>query len=505
MSKPPNQNIYEFEDYRLDAGPLMLSRNGEEISLPPKVIEILLMLVERRGTIVSKDALLEGAWPDVTVEESNLYGYLHVLRNTLGDQSNGKPFVETLRRRGYRFNCDAVVVRAEDGDSPSSRIAARAGHRGTDIAAEDALREGNSIKRNGRKYLVAGLAALALAAAGFSTAYYWRGGQTELAGRGTEDFEAWDYHQQGRYHLRRGLTRHNLQTSIEFFQKAISRDPKYSSAHAGLARAFISLSPCCDYPSTDAFPKAKTHALRALETDDQSAEAHSVMAGILFWYDWNWASAEEECRLAIKLDPNSADAHFSYAHLLSNTGRHAEALAEIELARTIEPGNLRNRALEGLFLKQAGRTEEALDKLLEIVEVNPEFWLSRFHVSSIYIEKGNYTDAIAQAEEARKVSRESNYPLALKGYALAKSGRLAEARTVLDELNELRSTSTYVPYYYSALVYNGLGESEKAITFLERAREERESMMVFLRVEPKWNNLRFEQRFIDLLKQMNLK
>ena len=114
MSNPSERQIYEFDDFRLDAGHLMLYRRGDELELAPKAVEMLLALVERRGEIVSKDELLEAVWPDATVEESNLFLYLSLLRKTLGTQKNGKPWVQTLRRRGYRFNGDVRLAPAED-------------------------------------------------------------------------------------------------------------------------------------------------------------------------------------------------------------------------------------------------------------------------------------------------------------------------------------------------------------------------------------------------------
>src|SRR5688572_18403757 len=127
VDKPFGQTVYAFEDFCLDAEQLMLSRDGEEIALPPKVVETLLVLVVHRGKIVSKDQLLEAVWKDVIVEESNLYGYLHVLRNTLGNQQNGKPFIETRHRRGYRFNGNVHVihqnVEEQRVDGPKQKLA----------------------------------------------------------------------------------------------------------------------------------------------------------------------------------------------------------------------------------------------------------------------------------------------------------------------------------------------------------------------------------------------
>ncbi|MEJ7849410.1 MAG: winged helix-turn-helix domain-containing protein [Pyrinomonadaceae bacterium] len=120
MVKPRRHGVYEFERFRLDTVHLMLYCGAEEIPLAPKAAETLLVLVERRGEILSKDELMETIWTDSIVEESNLAKYLHVLRNTLGDQQNGEPFIETFRRRGYRFNGDVRLVPIENGQNGNS-------------------------------------------------------------------------------------------------------------------------------------------------------------------------------------------------------------------------------------------------------------------------------------------------------------------------------------------------------------------------------------------------
>jgi tetratricopeptide (TPR) repeat protein len=250
------------------------------------------------------------------------------------------------------------------------------------------------------------------------------------------------------------------------------------------------------------FPKAKAAAQKAIEIDDRLAEAHAVLGWIIFWYDWDWNAAEIQDRRAIELDPNSADAHEVYAHLLSNTGRPVQALFEIKLARELDPLNLRINALEGQFLLHAGQTDEALVQLQKTFELSPNFWLAHNIASSAYIEKEMYSEAIAEANKARELSGISSHPIAFSGYALAKSDKKTEARAALEQLLKL-STERYVPPYHIALIYNGLGETEETLAWLERGFQRRDAKMVFLKVEPKWNNLRSDSRFVDLIRRMN--
>jgi tetratricopeptide (TPR) repeat protein len=254
-------------------------------------------------------------------------------------------------------------------------------------------------------------------------------------------------------------------------------------------------------PSWEVLPKAKTATLKAVELDEALAEAHAALGFIIFWFDWDWLAAEKQFRRALELDPNSAEAHFGYAHLLSNTGRHEQALAEIKLSREIDPVSLGTNALEGQILSIAGKHDEALDRLQKTIDLNPNFWLSHLFISDVYTEKRMYSEALVSAEKAGEISGNSQSK-AYRAYALARWGKFEEARAVLDELLRL-ANARYVSPYNLAVVYSGLGEREKALDCLEKAFEEREPKMTFLKVEPKWNNLRGEPRFSALMKRMN--
>ncbi|CAN5404859.1 hypothetical protein BH18ACI1_BH18ACI1_15260 [soil metagenome] len=136
-------------------------------------------------------------------------------------------------------------------------------------------------------------------------------------------------------------------------------------------------------PSWEVMPKAKAAALRAVETDASIAEAQATLGLISFWYDWDWQAAERQYLRALELNPNSAEAHFAYAHLLSNTGRHARALTEIKLARELNPLSLTTNALEGQIFFFAGKDDEALDRLNKTIELEPNFWLSSLSISRV--------------------------------------------------------------------------------------------------------------------------
>ena len=183
----------------------------------------------------------------------------------------------------------------------------------------------------------------------------------------------------------------------------------YRTAPSVVRTVAFEAPPPSEMPSTEFLPKAKAAAQKAIEIDDTLAEAHAELGFIIFWYDWNWNAAENQFKRALELNPNSADTHQFYAHLLSNTGRHAEALAEIKRARELDPLNLRINALEGQFLLHAGQTDEALARLQKTLELDPNFWMAHLFASSAYIEKGMFAEAVAEARKARELSGVSSY------------------------------------------------------------------------------------------------
>jgi TolB-like protein len=278
----------------------------------------------------------------------------------------------------------------------------------------------------------------------------------------TTNTEAYQLYLKGRYHVLK-LRQSETNKAISYFQQAIAIDPNYALAYVGLAASYRSFPLAGEMSPTEFFPKAKAAAQKAIEIDDQLPEAHAGLGYIIYRYDWNWSEAENHCKRALELDTNSAEAYEAYAHLFSTTGRHAEALAAIKRARELDPLNLRISVVEAQFLIYAGQIDEALFRSQKTLELDPNFWFARNYASSAYIEKGMYAEAINEARQARILNDGVTHPTAFLGYALAKSGKRAEARTELEALLKL-STERYVPPYHIALIYNGLGERDATLS-----------------------------------------
>lgn len=288
----------------------------------------------------------------------------------------------------------------------------------------------------------------------------------------TENIEAYQLYLKGRYHAAK-LTLPETNKAISYYQQAIEIDPAYALAYARLANAYRNPTLTSDVPSSEAMPKAKAAALKAIEIDDSLAEAHIALGLIAFYYDWDWEAAERHYNRAFQLNPNNGDVHSAFAHLFSNTGRHEKAIAEGQRARELDTLKLSTNALEAQFLFYAGRSEEAIERINKTFEIEPNFWLAHLVLTRVYIENKMYPEAIAAATKAGDFSGGLSEATALIGYTLAVSGKREEARAVLEELKK-RSAERYVPPYNIALVHNGLelirsGTSSALIHALQRS------------------------------------
>jgi serine/threonine-protein kinase len=327
--------------------------------------------------------------------------------------------------------------------------------------------------------------------------------ETELLRKSyTDNVEAYQHYIRGRFHIYK-LTASEVQKGMSEFEQAIAIDPNYAPAHTGLAEGYRSLALGSDMSPGEFLPKSKAAAQRAIQIDDGYSQGHSALAMAIFWGEWDWAGAEKEFKRAMELDPDNSNAHMFYAHLLSNTGKHEEALAEARTASELEPLVPFVNALEGQFLIHAGRMDEGLVQLSETFDLDPNFWMPHLFAASAYIEKGMYAEAVAEARKARELSAAQTQSYSFESYALAKWGKTDEARAVRDELLKI-SKDRWVPPYSIAIAYNGLNDTDETFAWLERGFQQHDPKMAFLNVEPKWNNLRSDPRFAALIRKMNL-
>jgi TolB-like protein/Flp pilus assembly protein TadD len=313
------------------------------------------------------------------------------------------------------------------------------------------------------------------------------------------DPEAHDHYLRGRYHYARSNLL-DMQKAVEHFQRATERDPGYALAYSGLADALIVLPITGDVAAHEAFPAAKTAIAQALRLDPDSAEAHTSDATIKFWFDWDFKGAETAARLAIKLNENYLLAHLYLAHVLSNVGRHDEALAAVQQALVLDPLSLITGAMRGQFLYHAGRDSESLEQFKTTLGMESRFWVGQICLAKTYEKLGMYSEALIACDRAWEFSAGNSEALSLAGYVHAVSGDRAKAEGKIQEMLE-RKKERYVPPYNLALVFAGLGETETALHWLGEAFEERDVHMTFLR-DHKWDGMRSNAQFQKLLSRV---
>ena len=316
----------------------------------------------------------------------------------------------------------------------------------------------------------------------------------------TSSSEAYQLYLRGRYHIQK-VTLPEIQTGVRYLEQATALDPNYALAYVGLADAYRTMAAADIAPSV-VVPKALQAAEKAVQIDGNLSSAHSLLGILAIWYHFDPHASEQHFRRALELDPNNAEAHMFFAHLRSNEGRHDEAYREAELALSLEPYNTRFNALTGQFLINAGRTDDALARLKNAIELDPNHVLAHMFMSAALSEKHRYAEAIVEAQRAVDIThRMMGHPMGLLGYAYAKSGDVAKARALLDELLTA-SKSRYVAPYSVALIYNALGDREQTLAWLERGYEAGDHKMNLLKVDPKWNNLHGDPQFDDLVRRI---
>ena len=318
----------------------------------------------------------------------------------------------------------------------------------------------------------------------------------------TESNEAYQLYLLGRFYWNK-RTAEALQKSIEYFNQAINKDPHFALAYAGLADSYV--VPANRLSPREAMPKAKAAAIRALELDETLAEAHVSLGRVLAAYDWDWDGAEKEYKRAIELNPRYGTAHQWYGGYLAVMGRSDEALAERKLAQELEPLSLTINFELGLAFYHARSYDQAIEQLQKTLELDQHFPAALNYLPAAYEQKGLYSQAIAEFKKSIPLiaASESTLSKAGLGHVYGVTGRKSEARAVLTELKQT-SEKEYLPATSIALVYAGLGEKEQAFVWLEKAYEQRAFHLQWIKLEPRWDSLRSDRRFADLVRRIGL-
>lgn len=319
----------------------------------------------------------------------------------------------------------------------------------------------------------------------------------------TENTEAYDLYLKGRYFDGK-RTEEGFRRAIEYYQQAISLDSNYALAYVGVAASYAALGSVLGFRSpTETYPRSKEFAMKALALDETLAEAHSALATYALNYEWNWSEAERQYKRAIELNPNFGLAHSGYGTYLEALGRFDEAIAERQLAQKFDPLSPFATADVGYPYYYARRFDAAIEQYRKGLELDPKFSWGHLWIGQAYVQKGMYKEAIDEINQAIQLSGGDIRATATLGHAYAVSGRRDDALKILDELQKL-SRERYVSPYFIALVYVGLGDDQQAVTWLEKAREERQPYLTLMKVEPVFDRLHSNSKFMAIERTVGL-
>jgi TolB-like protein/Flp pilus assembly protein TadD len=325
--------------------------------------------------------------------------------------------------------------------------------------------------------------------------------QKRLAKRSTENTEAYQLYLKGRYYWNR-RTADMLKRANEYFQQAIDKDPSYGLAYAGLAESYALFTFYEVLQPRESCPKAKAAAAKTLEIDETLSEAHAALGWIKMSCDWDWPGSDREFRRALEINPNDGTARMWHGMYFEAMGRLDEAIAERRRAEEAEPLSLIISTVLGQILYFSRRYDEAMEQFRKTLDLDPSFVQAHLYLGMVYEQKGMFPEANAELRQA--LSGSGEYPLFISalGHSYAVSGQRRMADEALVRLQE-QTKHRYVAPYDIAAIYIGLQEKDQALQYLEAAYEDRSWWMIWLRTDPRFDSIRGDPRYQDLVRRMH--
>jgi DNA-binding winged helix-turn-helix (wHTH) protein/Tfp pilus assembly protein PilF len=474
---------WRFGTFRFDADSCELSKAGRPLKVQQQPLHVLRALLEQPGELVSREALRQRLWPDgVNVEfDQSLNKSLTKLRDALGDAASNPRFIETLPKRGYRF---IAPVTREDDPAVAAVLAPQ--------ASSTTLRAGAAAN-----WLV--VSALSVAAVGAASLWWTTAPTRVLRAReqrptpppapvGSPIHAAKDAFERGRLALAR-RSPESLHRAAEHFQRAVVLSPRFADAHVGVADSWSLLSSYGLIDPREGMPRARDAANRALTLDPSLARAHASLARTVMIFDWDWMTAGWHFARAVELSPGDPVTHQWHAYYLSAVGKHDDAVEEARRAVASDPLSLNSHTALGFVLYLARRFDEAAAQLERTLEIDPDFAQARRNLALVRVQQRRLGEAAVAMKRVAVLNESAPVAAAELAWVLALSGERDAARAALADLDRQRA-SAFVPPDAVALIYAGLGATDEATAWLQRAFMLRVPGLAHLPVDPVWDSLR---------------
>jgi tetratricopeptide (TPR) repeat protein/DNA-binding winged helix-turn-helix (wHTH) protein len=521
----------QFGPYRADLRARELSKHGTRTKVQARPFEILAMLLERPGDVVTREEIRTQLWPDGTFVDfdSNISSAVRKLRDTLCDSASDPRYIETVGRVGYRFIAEAeftgedAVVRPDKGSipfesfgsTPSSGASSLGGS--VAVAPEPAIETDvpevanpnstpDSHRISSQRFLLVSILCVGIAVPIVAVSRRWlktvtaAGSTSPSAARAVREAAA-EYSAGRELWSRRGEA--NLKAAIERFQSAIAKRPDYGWAYSGLADAYVLLPFYSGFSQAEAYSKAKAAALKAVELAPQSAEAHTSLAYVKLYADWDFRGAEEEFRIALQQNPDYPTALQWHAEYLSLIGRFDDAVSEIKRAIALMPDSPIMHHNAGQIYQAARRYDDAIAEYDTALRLDPTFRTSRVFTSLAYTRKGMRDkgaeigiETVVETGDPTQiaVARRLTDSYRLKGF----EGYLREVIAI-----QLEDNPDRYPYRI-ALNYAQLGEKDQVFYYLDRAYQLHHCDLLLMNVDPELDFLRSDPRFLALRRRVGL-
>lgn len=484
-----HNSIYRFKTFTLDIAERQLTQDSEPIPLTPKAFDVLVLLVENRGHLVTKDELIASVWPDSFVEETNLARAVHTLRRTLGQDNNGNKFIETVPTKGYRFVADVTL------DEGGNEGLTAADDPSAGAETDDTVRVPRFLWISCGFLFGIGLILL--------LSFYLQPspGPGE---RGTANDEALRYVQQAAHTIDKSGSG-SAAKALELTDKAIALDPNYARAYTVRASAYAAAAwqpEKLGLATKDCYLRAREAVETAIRLDSNSSDAYAMLGRIKDTYEWRSEEADAAYRRAIDLDPRNAAARRHYAFFLMASQRFDESIQQMDTAIELEPASIFGQRSLGLVYSRAGRYDEAIAQLKRVREMEPQVYdVSGVLWQSHYL-KGDTESAYREFKAQFSRNPDNAERLAKLGEAYSTSGWqgiFQAEKDVYENGGELLRVGD--AQFGPVIFYTALGESDKAIAALEKQAEgPNRAAVVFM---GRWlDPLRTQPRFQALMKKI---